>query len=351
MTAGSTSLSVMGRAGVGALRFHLTGAKQPLTAWIAVTNRCDAMCTDCGYPMRAARELGTAALLGVVDGLADRGCQTVYFTGGEPLVRPDLPELVARAKARGLWVGIESNGYQYPTLAEVIGPFDRLLIPLEGPAEVHDQIREPGAYERVIAAVAAARAHGVPVTTVTTLNRHNLDSVDAVLEFAVANGVTAEFRLLFHNRVLDGGASREIAPEPEALRRTLRAILAARKAGRPVATSERTLRWMIDWDDFARPTRGGAEVEPNCMAGLTHLYVDPDGAVYPCRQRVGTTPGGNVATEGLDAAFDRCRTDACRACIATDLVERNLIDRLDGLAMLGAARNLIRRTRVRPQPG
>ena len=346
MTAGSTSLSVMGRAGVGALRFHLTGAKQPLTAWIAVTNRCDAMCSDCGYPLRTGREMSTTAVMDLIDGLADRGCQSVFFTGGEPLVRADLPQLVARARDRRLWVGLETNGYRYPELADAIGPVSRILIPVDGDEAVHDQIREPGAYARAVAAIDAARARGVGVTTVTTLNRHNLALADAIVALAEAKGALAEFRLLFHNPVLDGGTSRELAPEPAALRRTLRSLLEARRRGRPVATSERTLRWLIDWDDYARPTRGGAGVEPNCMAGLTHLYIDPDGAIYPCRQRVGAGSGGNIAVEGLDAAFDQCRGDACRSCIATDLVERNLIDRFDAPAMLGAARNILRRTRT-----
>ena len=141
---------VLGRIALGALRYRVTGRRAPLVVFLAVTNRCDALCGHCAIPMRAQKELTTKELVDVVDAVARRGCQALVITGGEPTVRRDLDIVLAHARARGLFVRLETNGYEYPDLATHLGPVGQLVVGLEGDEAAHDAVREPGAHTRVL---------------------------------------------------------------------------------------------------------------------------------------------------------------------------------------------------------
>ena len=85
--------------------------KKPIVVW-NVTQRCNLRCRHCyaaGTP-DAARELTTAECLRAIDGFADFGCPVVLFSGGEPFMRPDLLELAAHARGRGLRVVFSTKG-------------------------------------------------------------------------------------------------------------------------------------------------------------------------------------------------------------------------------------------------
>lgn len=349
------SLAVLGRIALGVTRYRVTGRRVPLTAYLSITNRCDALCAHCAVPMRAQKELSTPELLALVGTLADRGCQAVVITGGEPLARRDVTGVVARCAARGLHVTVESNGYRYPELADAL-PIDELAVSVDGDEAAHDTLREPGSHARAEAALAEAALRGVRRATVTVLTRDNLGTLDAVLSLAERHGARARFRLLHHNEALDGGASCDLAPTDAEIRRALRWLIEARRRGRPVDTPEKTLRTLLAWDDYRRPTSPLPREDQLCAAGQTHLFVDADGSVYPCRQRVGMVAALDVRTVGFDAAFDQLRGNECQACAAAELCEKNHLDNLNVPTLLGVAYNerrrlASRRERTRTVPG
>ena len=326
---------VLGRIALGALRYRVTGRRAPLVVFLSVTNRCDALCGHCAIPLRAQKELTTRELVDVVDAIARRGCQALVITGGEPTYRRDLDVVLAHARARGLFVRLETNGYEYPNLAAHLGPVGQLVIGLEGDEATHDAQREPGAFARAIHALAAAEARRQRTATVTVLTRHNVGALDAVLDVAAQYGAMAEFRLLNHNRSLDGGTSADLAPSAADTRRALRWLVEARRQGRPVGTPEKTLRTLIAWPDYAAPTSPSPREDLVCMAGQTHCYVDADGSVFTCHQRVGASTGVAVAKAGFDVAFDALRHNECQACAQTDLCQQNHLSNLNGPTLLG----------------
>lgn len=332
-------LTALGRMGLGAARYRLTGRRLPLTAYLAVTNQCDALCTHCAIPMRTGKELTTRELLELVDQLAAKGTQVVVITGGEPLLRDDIGDVVARCAARDLFVRIETNGYRWVDRADALGGLGQLAVSYEGRREVHDEIREPGSWDRAVDAIVDARKRGIPVTTLTTITRHNHEALDDVLRFAEQNRHTAEFRLLVHNETLDGGASRDLAPSDADTRRAIRKLIEHRRNGRPVATTEKTLRTLLSWQDYSRPTSLLPREDQVCLAGHTHAFVDADGTLHPCRQRVGIDRPVSVR-EGFGPAWEKLRQNDCQACASADLCERNHLDNFNLPAVLGLLRNL-----------
>lgn len=332
-------LDVLGRVGLGAARARLGGHRAPLTTWLSVTNKCDASCGACGIPFRAQKELTAAQMHKLVDALAEAGCQAVVLTGGEPLVRKDLPEIVAHLAERGLWIRLETNGYRYPELADSLPGLGHVAVSMDGDEETNDALREPGAWKKAVAALDAACERRIPASTVTVLTSRNLHALEPILAFCEQRKILASFRMLHHNEDLDGGASAELRPADADLRRSLRYLVEARREMRGVATTEKTLRTLIAWNDYSVLCSTVPQEDQQCMAGRTHVFVDADGTVYPCREHVGRYRGKSVRTVSFDEAFDAVQGHGCQACAATDLCERNAVDALNLPALLGIAKN------------
>jgi MoaA/NifB/PqqE/SkfB family radical SAM enzyme len=329
------------RAGLGALRYRLAGHRMPLAVTLVLTHRCDAMCRTCAHPLQYRAELDTRTWVGIIDELAGLGAARVGFSGGEPLVREDLPVLVDRCADHGLWTTVETNGYRYPELAPALGRLSRVMFGLEGRESVHDSLREPGAWRRVMAALEVAASRDQERALVTTLTSANLDQVEWIVDTAAQSGAEAVFEVLQVGLPSTPRSARALVPDPNALRRTLRWLVEARAAGRPIAMSEKLLRYLIAWPDYAETTSVAPREDVHCVAGQLHCAIEPDGMVLPCVRLSGRFEGGNARDGGFASAFERLRDNACRACTSTPLTEYNFLFNLNPPALYERARGYL----------
>ncbi len=336
MTAHVVTRAVL-KSGVGAARYRLTGHRAPLNVSLSLTNRCDALCAYCPVPMRAHAELETHEWIGVIDHVAGMGAARIGFGGGEPMMRRDTEQLVNRCIEHGLLTTMETNGHLLPDRIAGLAGLHRLVISYDGRAESHDRGRERGAHAKAVAGIEAARSRGMNVAIVAVLGTHNLGEIDHILGAAEAWGVGAIFQVM---RAETRGA-RRLSADGEDLRRAVRSLLEARRAGRPVAMSEKFLRYLLTWPDFSTPSLSVPHEDLLCMAGQIYCAIDADGSVYPCMPRVGLTPAGNVRTDGFDEAFSRLRDNSCRACTSTACTEYNFLYNLNAPTVLDAARTLV----------
>ncbi len=159
--------------------------KKPIVVW-NITQRCNLKCQHCYAAGEAnvAQELTTEECLRAIDGFAEFGCPVVLFSGGEPFIRPDILELAAYAREKGLRVVFSTNGTLItPTLAEKIHALgvSYVGISIDGTAATHDAFRGvPGAYEQSLKAIRACREAGVKVGLRVTLTRANVKEIPAI---------------------------------------------------------------------------------------------------------------------------------------------------------------------------
>jgi radical SAM protein with 4Fe4S-binding SPASM domain len=169
----------------------------PVLSEIALTYDCQNRCTFCyaDAPRRGRQvaTMSTAEVKVILDRLYDEAhCPTVSFTGGEPTLREDLPELIAYAKGKGMRVNLITNGLrcaeaEYVAALAAAG-LDSAQVSLEGSTpQVHDAItRHPGSWERTVQAVSTLRAAKIHTHTNTTIcggNRaHLVELVDFIAE-------------------------------------------------------------------------------------------------------------------------------------------------------------------------
>jgi len=330
------SLFHMGKATLAA---NLGAAPVPLNVMVSVTNRCQARCRYCSIPDRDQRELSTRELLDLFDELRELGTRRIGLWGGEPLLRDDIGELVDHAKRRcGFHVSLDTNGYLVPRRLAELRNLDVLAISYDGPAEGHDVNREAGSHRRVEEALRlAARTH--QVLSITVLTAASLGSVDPVLALADQAGFDATFQLLHLTSNLGTEAERALLPEPEALRATLRHLVARKRAGAPIANSLAYLEHLLAWPDHGT-CQSTERRGPRCWAGKLFCNVDTDGKVYPCSRLIDRVPARSIRDGGFAAAYRDVASTSCRGCTASSLVEYNLVHSLHP----GAIWNWVRQT-------
>lgn len=162
-----------------------------LVAW-EVTRSCNLACKHCRaeahmepYP----GELDTPQAKALIDTFPQVGNPVVIFTGGEPLLRPDIFELISYADSQGLRCVMAPNGTLItPENAKEIkaAGIQRCSISIDGPtAREHDQLRGvPGAFQQSMAGIEYLKSAGVEFQINTTVTKDNLDKFKDIFNLA-----------------------------------------------------------------------------------------------------------------------------------------------------------------------
>jgi radical SAM protein with 4Fe4S-binding SPASM domain len=168
--------------------------KFPVLSEIALTYRCNNRCTFCyaSAPDRAhdVPEMKTAEIKRIIDKIVTQAkVPTISFTGGEPTLRRDLPELVAYAKSKKMRVNLITNGTRCANaqfVAELKNAgLDSAQVSLEAAvADVHNRIvGNPRAYTQTVHGIKNLKAAGIHTHTNTTINALNRDHLHALIDF------------------------------------------------------------------------------------------------------------------------------------------------------------------------
>jgi radical SAM protein len=168
-----------------------------LVIW-ETTQACDLACRHCracGRPKRDARELTTDEAKRLMDTVRRFGRPLFIFTGGDPLKRPDIVELVGHGNEIGLRVAMTPSGTPLitPEIIERLADagLARLAISLDGStAEVHDGFRRvPGSYDLTVRMIKTARRLGLSTQINTTVSRYNIDDFDGLCSLMTELGI------------------------------------------------------------------------------------------------------------------------------------------------------------------
>ncbi len=167
----------------GGLNFDET----PFLAIWEVTQSCDLACKHCraaAQPIAHPDQLSTAEGKAVIDQIADMKIPIFVFTGGDPLKRPDLYELIRYSAEKGVKVAVTPSATPLLTREAIFKMKEagvvRLGISLDGSTpEIHDAFRGlPGAWARTIQAIEWAGEAGMPIQVHSTISRHNANDLD-----------------------------------------------------------------------------------------------------------------------------------------------------------------------------
>lgn len=297
----------------------------PIAMLAELTHRCPLSCPYCSNPMELTRkeaELGTEDWLRVFREAADLGVLQLHLSGGEPVSRRDLPELVAGAREAGLYTNLITSGIGLSEARldalEAAG-LDHVQLSLQGTdAEMADRIGGyRGGFDRKMQVAGWMKARGLPLTLNTVLHRQNLHQLPRAIEMAQEMGARRiEVAVVqFHGWALPNrGALMPTRAQSE-------------EASRIVAEARERLKGRLVLDYV--PADYHTEQPKRCMGGwgTTGLNVTPDGTVLPCHaaetiphlrfETVRETPLRDIWYDS--AAFNAYRgfdwmQEPCRSC-------------------------------------
>ena len=169
--------------------------RRPVVVW-NTTRRCNLRCVHCyahAQDRPAPGELGTNQALALIDDLAAFRVPVLLFSGGEPLLRPDLMRLGAHAVERGIRAVISTNGTLLtPEQVEAIRHvgFSYVGVSIDGLRDTNDRFRGvPGAFDQALQGIRNCLAAGVKVGLRFTISRRNAGDLAAIFDLLLSEGI------------------------------------------------------------------------------------------------------------------------------------------------------------------
>ena len=188
--------------------------QSPLLVIWEVTQACDLACVHCrasAQPAHDPEELTTGEGMRLLEEVKNFGNPLMVFTGGDPLKRPDLFELIGHSVGLGLRTNVTPSATPLLT-REVIDRFKeagvaRMAISLDGPdAATHDAFRQvPGTFDCAMGALYRAREIGLETQVQTTVTRRNMGKLGQIAErvFETGGKMWSVFFLVVTGRAME----------------------------------------------------------------------------------------------------------------------------------------------------
>ena len=248
------------------------------------TNACNMYCDHCyrDAGCKAEEELSTAEAKTLLEQIARAGFKIMIFSGGEPLMRPDIVELVAYAASLGLRPVFGTNGtlitLEMAQKLKAAGAMGMGISLDSMDREKHNKFRKfPGAWEGAVQGMRNCRAAGLPFQIHTTVMEWNNHELEALTDFAVAEGAVAHHFFF----LVPTGRAKTIEAESlraEAYEDTLTRIMKKQQEVdielKPTCAPQ-FLRIAAQMGMKTRFRRG-------CLAGTAYCIISPRGKVQPC---------------------------------------------------------------------
>ena len=248
------------------------------------TNACNMYCDHCyrDAGCKAEEELSTAEAKTLLEQIARANFKIMIFSGGEPLMRPDIVELVAYATSLGLRPVFGTNGTLITLdMAQKLKDAGAMGMGISLDSmdkEKHNQFRKfPGAWEGAVQGMRNCRAVGLPFQIHTTVMEWNNHELEALTDFAVAEGAVAHHFFF----LVPTGRAKTIEAESlraEAYEETLTRIMKKQQQVDIELKPTCAPQFLRIADQMGLKTR----FRRGCLAGTAYCIISPKGKVQPC---------------------------------------------------------------------
>jgi radical SAM protein with 4Fe4S-binding SPASM domain len=265
-----------------------------LVQWLT-TFRCDLRCPHCltGASASDRTEMSLAQARHLVDQVADLGVEEFLLSGGEPMLRPDLPEVIALLHRREVAYSVNTAVLPPPAVQAAMKEYPPAFaaVSVDGPAEVHDAFRgRAGAFDEALAAIRFFRHLGAEVAAGTTVTSISFPCLPQTFLTVAASGATCWGIHLLIGEGRAAGRDDLFLSRPQ-LRRLLE-FVAAKRQYFPVQMADE-MGYCGDWEPLVR------DRPLVCGAGRAQCVILPDGEVVPCTTLDRSCSAGNVLLQPL----------------------------------------------------
>ncbi|MFX1502372.1 MAG: radical SAM/SPASM domain-containing protein [Promethearchaeota archaeon] len=272
---------------------NFTERKIPYSAQIELTIRCNGKCPFCSFHSLPESTLGvdmnTEQIKYLIDEIANLGVLALSFTGGEPTLRKDLPELIHyTGVVHDFMNGIATNGYLLPKLfnEHKIEGLDYILLSLDYPtAKMHDKMRGIKAFDKAIKSIELANKNDIKVIISTVVMKDNIPLLDDICQLAERLGCSIELYPCediirdFPNKSYQVQGIQDLVPDISVWASLIRSL---RRKYKNILTDPISLE-VIENGGFGGFPQYNQKIL-RCHVAEAYLFVSHDGYInYPCK--------------------------------------------------------------------
>jgi len=292
---------------------------RPTDIGFLMTNLCNARCVHCDIWKNKGKD-DTPTVEQYKATLSEMrawlGPVHVFFSGGEALLRPSMPEVLAHAASIGLFAEILTHGYwpdQSRVEKTVLANPGRITVSLDGIGEAHSLIRgREDFFEQTtrtletLKRMRTGKSLTYAIRLKTVVMQHNLHDVGNVAQYAAENGMEVFYQAVEQNYNTPEDPrwfehSENWPKDPAQAAAAVQCLIDLKRQGLPICNSYRQLETMVPY--FRNPDAMRVAVQqhmahlknPICAA-LTNIQVMPNGEVLAC---YGMPPVGNIKTTSI----------------------------------------------------
>jgi radical SAM protein with 4Fe4S-binding SPASM domain len=320
----------------------------PETISLFITYMCNLRCKMCGQwgekgsshtyaSDELKKQLSVDDIRRLLDDVAGFSPSITLF-GGEPLIYPDLPDVIRMIKERGMRCNLLTNGVLLEKKAEAImdAGIDEIIFSLDGPRDIHDEIRgRAGTFEKAMAGfkkIAALKKERIS-STIFEINNTRLDEIVKSAEEMSASSITFHHLIFLsreiysrHDRIFQDNFScsshdwegfvREHTPEinPEKLIEMLKTIKSLKTdvdvSVYPNLTDPEITKYYTSFDFKPESYKN------RCISPWMVAYIFPDGSVRPCQSLNYSI--GNIKEESFKQLWNCGRASKFRQTLKKD---------------------------------
>ncbi|MHC1567849.1 MAG: radical SAM protein [Candidatus Syntropharchaeia archaeon] len=247
----------------------------------AVTKKCNLRCKHCSISEQDSEELTTEEGMNLIEEAAKLGRVKFAFTGGEPLMRKDIYDLIEYASMFDMQVVMATNA---TLITEEVAKrlkkagLERFGVSIDGVGEKHDELRGvKGAFEMAMNGIKAAINADLSFQFHTTVMKNNLDEIPKIIDLADELGAWRIYLIY----LIATGRGKEISDAcltPEENRRFFEYIYERQKSTKvwlkPICNPQYWV-YLKEKNDVKMDFVG-------CTAGITRFHIFPNGDVAPC---------------------------------------------------------------------
>jgi len=288
-----------------------------------LTYKCNLHCKYCGYWENDIKELGTNEIYKVIDEIYSCRVNLLVFSGGEPLLREDLPGIIEYCKRKGFVVSLNTNGTLIKDRLKEIINVDAIKLSLDGPQNVNDAIRGEGVHDKVLEALGLCKEKGIEVSITTVISKHNIDYLSYILKVGREHTVSIYFKPVDQSNC--GNNRKDISSElPDEIhfKEAISFLINEKINGNTsISNSLAGLRYFLNW-----PKAG----ELSCFASLISCFIAPDGRIFVCDNFPHSNNYLRPMDQSLKDVFNKLSLPCnCGTCWCPSFLELNLISKLE----------------------
>jgi len=263
-------------------------------------------------------ELELDRILSIISELNEAGTRFISFTGGEPLLREDLGEIINKATSFGIRVYVNSNGKLVPDRIDILKNASLIKISLDGPKLINDRIRGKGNFDEAIKALDLLKKTGVNVEINAVISKVNINHISEIINIAKGLNVGVSFQPATLS-VFGEDIKNPISATAEEYRDVIKFLIDQKEGGsQTILNSLTSLKHLHSWPALKKLP---------CAAGLLSCRIEPDGKLFACGWKpvIDEKNGLDLKKYSLNRAFEMIEAPECNGCWASAVVEFNLL--------------------------